>query len=102
MTTTTRKPRKVNPVRCDLQVIRRLAYPCTLLPAGQPAQVTLNGKPYVVTAELDALTFHSGTDSHTVSRGTCTCGDFTFVREARGESCKHILACSKMRAEGAV
>jgi hypothetical protein len=97
-----RKARRVNPVKCDLTVIRRLAYPCTLLPAGQPAHVSLNGKPYVVTAEGDCVIFHSDRDSHTVSHGGCTCGDYVFVREARGEACKHVVAAGKMRAEGAV
>jgi SWIM zinc finger len=101
-TATNRKPRKVNPVKCDLVTIRRLAYPCTLLPNGQPAHVTINGKPYVVTARTGMVCFHSKDASHIVSQGTCSCEDFTYVREARGEKCKHILAASKMIADGTI
>lgn len=102
--TISRKPRTVNPARCDLVTLRRMAYPCELLPAGQPAHVVLNGKPYVVTADgSDAFTFHGERGrSHTVCGGTCCCEDFIYVREARGEACKHVLALGKLRADGSV
>ena len=27
---------------------------------------------------------------------TCTCADFTFVREKRGQTCKHIKSCQSV------
>lgn len=97
------KPRKVNPARCDLVTLRRMAYPCTLLPNGQPAHVTINGKPYVVShSHPGVICFHSETDSHIVAGGECTCADFVFTRQARGESCKHQIAAGLMIQNGAL
>jgi hypothetical protein len=102
MTTTTR--RRVNPARCDLTVVRRMAYPCDLLPQGQPAHVLLNGKPYVVTCEgVGVYTFHGeGGRSHQTAGGRCCCEDYVYVREARQEPCKHLECLARMRAESAI
>ena len=101
-TTTPRKPRRVNPVKCEVVTHRRMVYACELMPIGVPAHITLNAKPYVVEVVEDSVVLHSSTDTHTVSRETCTCGDYTFVREARGEVCKHVLAVRKLKLDGTI
>lgn len=104
MTTTTRKPRTIRPAKADILVERRMAYPCELLPEGQPARIVLNGKPYVVTHDgEDAFTFHGLSNRSCTVRGwCCDCEDFIYVREARGEPCKHVLAWARMKHDGTI
>lgn len=106
-TTRSRKPRTIRPAVASVVVLRRMAYPCVLLPNGQSAHITLNSKLYAVTADGDettqVFTFHGEAgQSHQVCRGECTCESFVFVREARGEACKHVLAVEILKADGTI
>lgn len=91
--------------RCEVE--RRIAYPCAILPAGQPCRLVLNGRPYcvyplgagpacgwrIVGAEGRAYDVHPAGAAY-----VCDCPDATY----RARTCKHCLAVAQLRADGAI
>jgi predicted nucleic acid-binding Zn finger protein len=103
MTSTTRKPRAVRPPACRVVTFRRAAYPCELLPAGQVALVSVNEKGYAVSVAGGVVTFHTAEGKrYQVCGDTCTCPDYVYTREPRGEVCKHCLAAKLLAADGTI
>lgn len=93
--------------RCEVQVERRIAYPCALLTAGQPARITINGRPYCVypLGEAPACGWRIiGAEGRTYDIHpaggvyVCDCPDATY----RARTCKHCRAIAQLRADGAI
>jgi hypothetical protein len=97
----------------QVELLRPVAYPCTLLPEGQPGVVRLNAALYgllpVAGWEGDDLVVEGyrflkpGGETHDVSVTRwgleCSCGDHTFRQRVGGE-CKHGSAIRQLRQRG--
>ena len=107
-----RVPRLHKPVLCnDIRLVKRPIAPCTLLPAGSPGQVTIEGVPYTLTYNLSddyrILGFRlvNGVngkvyDVEGVGCVSCTCGDFIYRRaEAKEQEAADLarLSVAKLR-----
>ncbi len=92
------------PALCnDIRLVKRPIAPCTLLPAGSPGQVIIEGVPYTLTYNLSddyrILGFRLVNtvnkkvyDVEGIGCVSCTCGDYVYRREGRDpRGCKHMI-----------
>jgi hypothetical protein len=96
----------------DVELLSPVAYPCTLLPHGQPGMVRINATVYLLLPvagwEGDDLTVagyrfvKSDTETHDVQVTRwgldCSCADGCFRQRAGG--CKHASAVRQLRERG--
>jgi hypothetical protein len=101
------------PAVAQVELIRPVAYPCTLLPQGQPGVVRINATVYLLVPVAgwvgDDLVVEgyrfvkSAEETHDVQVTRwgleCSCGDATFRQRVGGE-CKHRSCLRHLRERG--
>ncbi len=110
---TTIRKRMVNPAKCEVEVIQKPIYHCTMLPQGMAGIITLNGQAYYVQClgsdPRDGYRFVKVStgdcwDCDTSSgHPVCDCADFTFNdRNEVTNRCKHGLALVELRRRNVI